>query len=258
MFISIVAIMLLIPFTVSAETEVKVAEAVKYYKTVTILSNSNIMRSANMGEISSITTEITEEEYNNVDTEDDNPPEAIIISPGNSGDYYTAETIETNYKKLSTEMSAAGSTQYKYQVTLEWKKIPSTRSYDIIAIGHYATVKKIGEVDLEQTYCRSSSDCYVTPSYYAYSDTNGVAAVFKIPSGTLTSLKQVLQINVEKVNPVVYSQLAAGDYAHATSSISYEKAKLFTVDGAGIFLDSSIEDYYDSISTADARWSGTW
>ena len=40
-----------------------VAEAVKYYKTTSILSNSIIQRNANMGEMNSITVEITKEEY---------------------------------------------------------------------------------------------------------------------------------------------------------------------------------------------------
>lgn len=255
--LSIMSIMLLIPFTVSAETEEKVAEKIKYFKTVTVLSNSNVMRNANMGEITSITTEITEEEYNSVDVDAENNQEENAISPASTTDYYTAETIETNYKMLSTAIYS-GTSQFRYKVTLDWKKIPATRSYDIIAIGHYATVEKVSEVDLTQTYCRSSSECYETTSYYADFWRNGAAAVFKIPSGTLTSLKQEMQFYVQKVNSTVYSQLAAGDYAHATSTISYANAKLFTVDGSGIILDSSIKDYYDSISTADAEWEGTW
>lgn len=40
-----------------------VAETTKYYKTVSILSNSEVMTVAGLGELSSITTEISEEEY---------------------------------------------------------------------------------------------------------------------------------------------------------------------------------------------------
>lgn len=254
---SIVFIMLLIPFTVSAETEEKVAEATRYYKTVTVLSNSNVMRNANLGEITSITTEITEEEYESVDSEVDINEVESNISPGSTPNYYTSTTIETNYKKLKAEIYT-GTNMFKYKVTLDWKKMPSTRSYDIIAIGYYATVRKATEVNLTQTYCLSSSECYETNGYYADSWTNGAAAVFKLPSGTLTSLKQEMQFYVEKVNATVYEQLAVGDYAHATSSISYAKAKLFTVDCAGINLDSSITSYYDSIAESYAEWEGTW
>ena len=46
-----------------APGEEVVAETTKYYKTVTVISRSDLMIKANLGEISSITTEVTKEEY---------------------------------------------------------------------------------------------------------------------------------------------------------------------------------------------------
>lgn len=248
----IFSLVFFLPFIVKAETEEleKVAETVKYYKTVIILSNSEVMRSANLGEVSSITTEITEEEYNNVDTSTVNNDNARGL---------ISETIETTYKKLATTMYYNYG-DYRYRATLDWKLIPSTRSYDIIGIGHYATVKLLGNIDFNQIYCRSSSECYDSTSYIGLSFTNGGAAIFKIPSGTVKSLKQILEFDVEKTNSsaTITQQLAVGDYAHATSSISETNARKFYVDCGGINLQSSIEDYYDDIATADATWTGTW
>ena len=65
-------IILIIPFIVSAEEVqeneyVKVAEAVKYFKTTSVINNSGVMRDAGLAETSSITVEVSEEEFNNAE-----------------------------------------------------------------------------------------------------------------------------------------------------------------------------------------------
>lgn len=245
-------IMLLVPFIVSAETDEMelVAENVKYYRTVTVLNNSEVMRNSNLGEVTSFTTEVTEEEYNSVDVDSYNN--------SNNSRSVSEEIIETTYKKLHTTIYTHYSL-YRYKATLDWKLIPSTRSYDIIGIGHYATVKISGEVDFLQSYCRSSSSCSQDTTYYSTSGRNGSGAMFKIPSGTLISLQQVIEFDVEKnITGNVTSQLAVGDYSHATSSINIFDAENFSVDCSGIILDDAIEDHYDTIPSSDAYWTGTW
>lgn len=249
----ILLLILLIPIFVSAEEDEGriVASEEKYYKTVTILNNSSVLQRANLGEMSSITTEITKEEYDNAPVEN--------YSNARTSDDYTDMTVETTYKKMkSTIREYYG--DYRYKNVLTWKNIPSTRSYDIIAIGYYASVQPSGNVFFEQDYCTSSDSCYTTSSYYQYNGANGSAAVFYLPSGTLTSLEQSLRIDMVKTNSsaTLVSQVAAADYAHATSSISYSNAKKFTVNIGGIQLNDSIEDYYDTISVARASWEGEW
>lgn len=241
-------VLLLVPFLVFAENDHEeiVAENIKYYKTVTILNNSNVMKTANLGEMSSITTEISKLEYDSV-------PDEEVASP------YANVGVETTYKKLSITISKFGSL-YLYRAILDWKRIPSTRSYDIMGIGYYASVKPYSTIYLKQNYCTSSSSCYETTSFYQKVGANGAGAMFYLPSGTLTSLKQTLEVEVTKTNSssTIVSQLAIGDYSHATSSISYSNAKKFSVDTGGIRLESSIENYYDSIGYASATWNGTW
>ncbi len=250
---SIFSIILLIPFITRAQSNdelVKVAENTKYLKTVTILSNSEVMRNGNMGEISSLTTEITEEEYNNVDPSTEN-----TISPQD----LETEMIETTYKKLTTTMWYYYGF-YRYSSTLDWKLIPSTRSYDIFGIGHYATVRISGEVEFDQYYCRSASECYDSTAYYSNVFTNGATAVFKIPSGTIYSLSQKIEFDVTKTDSsdTITRQLAVGDYAHAQSSISATNAQKHSIGCGGLELNSSIESYYDDITETDALWTGTW
>lgn len=249
----ILLLILLIPIFVSAEEDEGkiVASEEKYYKTVTVLNNSSVLQRANLGEMSSITTEITKEEYNNAPVENN--------SNARTSDDYTDMTVETTYKKMkSTIREYYG--DYRYKNVLTWKNIPSTRSYDIIAIGYYASVQPASDIFFEQDYCTSSSSCYTTSSYYEYNGANGSAAMFYLPSGTLTSLEQSLRVDMKKTNSsaTLVSQVAAADYAHATSSISYSNAKKFTVNIGGIQLNDSIEDYYDTISVARATWEGEW
>ena len=51
---------------------------------------------------------------------------------------------------------------------------------------------------------------------------------------------------------------ADGDYAHATSTVTASQATGYYVNQVGIMLHSGIASYYDSISSAEARWSGSW
>lgn len=247
------SLLMFIPFFVSAETEEMelVATNTKYYKTVVVMSSSEVMRNSGLGELSSITTEITKEEYDNVDVDSEN---AENLQRG-----ITSTTIETNYKMLTTDMYKRNDYYFRYHTTLTWKKIPSTRSYDIIGIGFMNTLEP-SSIYFEENYCRSSSECYQNTSYYEYIGLQGVGAMFKVPSGTLTELSQYLEFDVAKKyteNTYTY-QIAAGDYRHATSSISYANAKNFTITLSGVQLASSILDYYDVISIADATWTGTW
>ena len=249
----ILLLILLIPIFVSAEEDEGriVASEEKYYKTVTILNNSSVLQRANLGEMSSITTEITKEEYDNAPVEN--------YSNARTTDDYTDATIETTYKKMKATIREFYGA-YRYKNVLTWKNIPSTRSYDIIALGYYASVQPVANIYFEQDYCTSSSSCYTGSSYYEYIGTNGSAALFYLPSGTLTSLEQSLRVDMEKTNSssTIVSQVAVADYSHATSSISYSNAKKFTVDTGGIRLNDSITGYYDAIGVARASWEGEW
>ena len=88
----------------------------KYYKVVINYDNNDNF-------VSSRTQEINEQTYNSGD---------IITNPINqrSSNGYT----ETSYKKMTTQIILL-SYGYRFKNTVEWKNIPSTRSYDIIGIG---------------------------------------------------------------------------------------------------------------------------
>ena len=238
------------PIIVMAEEKIStdefevVGETTKYYKTVTILNDSEIM-SIVSPEITSFTTEITKEEYDSVDLQE-------LYQLNDS------TTIQTEYKLLKTTMTK-DSTRYQYRVDLTWKNIPKVRSFDIIAIGHYSTVEPISGPIINQSFCEGNGECYEGTGASVVTGTNGIAAIFSLPSGTLTSLSQSMYFNVKKSGSgTVKSQTAAGDYAHATKTITRDNAKKLRVEVVGIIHDSSVESYYDTIGAAIVDWTGSW
>lgn len=235
-------IMLALPFYVNAESnefkdEEIITSEIKYHKTVTNLSktgNVSLLTTPN-----STTVEISEHEYNSI----------CIAS------YSTFS--ETTYKKLKTDIIKTGD-QYKYQATLTWKNAPKVRSYDILGIGFLPSVTIDGDINFSQKYCKSGK-CTTSKTFIGNISTTGCSAVFKLPSNEYVDIEQKISFLVKKNTSYnIISQVAAGDYAHATKSQTKENAKNHTINENGLTLKSSIIGNYDDISPAKATWSGTW
>lgn len=230
--------------SINEETQVDtniVSQTVKYYKTVS--RNNNILLSTSTdNNIDSYTVEISKEEY----------------ETANSSIQFNSAYVETTYKKLTSTILQNGS-KYRYKAELNWKKFPSTRSYDIIGIGFYPSVKLSSTIYFNQYYCISGGNCYTLSKYTPQTFSSGIGASFKVPEGNLTTLKQTLYFDVEKSSSAtIIKQIAAADYSHATKTVSETNAKKYTVDTLSIDLDSSISGSYDAISTATATWNGSW
>lgn len=218
------------------------SEESKYYKTTVIQQSSNI-NSILLTPIS-YTEEISKEEFDSYENNDINTNSTAFV--------------ESTYKKLTTTLSSNGS-KYRYTVTLDWKNFPKVRSYDTIAIGHYASVRVSGGLHFSQSYCISGGDCRTIQTYYPYTSDTGSAATFKVPKGTMTSLSQSLYFDVVKnTASTVISQRASGDYAHAIETVSVSKAMDYKVTNSGITYSASSYKSFDEISVAEAIWNGTW
>ena len=251
--------MLMIPFIANAsspeeETYVKVAEEIKYIKTTSIINNSSIMRNADLGEMSSISIEVSKEEF-------DNAPTTSEPIESTSSRSLTEVGTETTYKRLTTSIERSA-TDYRYTTNLYWKNIPRFRSYDIIGIGHYGDVEPYGTnyITFTQNYCISSTNCYVGTSSTRKVTTYGTVQVFHLPENTLVSLEQTLTFTVVKAgNWTITSQKAAGDYAHATSAVTAALAlNNASIGVAGLVLNDNIYDYYDTTPAAITTYNGTW
>lgn len=211
-----------------------------YYRVTTNYNEDNEI-------LSTISEEIDENTYNNFDN---------IFNPINP---LTNGYTETNYKKMTTQIiSLSGG--YRYKVSIEWKKIPSTRSYDIIGIGINSNVYISSDVIFQQNYCYSSGSCSSSNVSLIKNSSTGGAAVFKLPtSSSITSMDSYLYFMVGKSSSNTLTQMYAyGDYAHAVKSTSSSNTNYFTINNSGLNLYSNIIDSYDEIPLAKTTWTGTW
>ena len=222
------------------ESEI-IKEETKYLKTITKNSDGLLNNKK-----SSISYEITEDEYNKANRVNN-------ITNDSSG------TTETTYKKLTVSISNNGS-YYRYKATLVWKNFPTIRSYDIMAIGFYSNLKPHSNINFIQEICYSGGTCLSNNEGTRATFNSGVGVSFALPTGSLSSLKQILYFDVEKKNSTtLVMQDAYADYAHAVRNVSSSDSKKYSVIGSsGIVLQSSVENYYDAIDPAHAVWYGTW
>ena len=216
---------------------VLVSEETKYYKTITPLFSSSDSQSR--------TYEISKAEYDAVDFENtrSNPT-----------------TYETVYKSMTSSISANGS-YYRYKNVLNWKSMPSTRSYDIIGIGFLQSVKVHNDTTyFDEYYCYTVGGCYHITVNHPQIFISGAGTSFVLPSGDLNQLRQTFYFDVEKASSnTVYTQKAYADYSHATTNVTLTDSKKYSViQSGGIYLNTSISSYYDAMSTAIATWTGTW
>lgn len=236
----IILLIMLIPTFVYAKIDESAFDEIvteKYYKTIYNLN-------CNTGINCSATTEVSAFEYETSD----------IILNSTMGNGQT----ETAYKKMTTSITKNGS-YYRYKVVLNWKQIPSTRSYDIIAIGFDGSkVSYKNNINFEQYSC--TTVCTTTYTSYYHIFTNGVGTIFQLPTtSNLTTLRQTFSFNVKKAgNGTITSQKAYGDYAHAQIAVAQNDAQNYTVSTTGISLNNSIFNNYDDINPAIATWSGSW
>lgn len=223
-----------------------IAETTKYYKTITTRDNLqlNSYSSLTVPNSQSYSVEVSEEEYNQANE--------TKIETRNTG------ITETTYKKMTTAILQNGS-YYRFRNILTWKTMPAIRSYDIIAIGMYSNVRIASTVSYSQYYCFSVGNCVTSMVHTPKIGNNGAGTVFKLMSGSLSTLKITMYFDVEKNTNATITELTAfGDYSHATTPISYENAQNYSVSVGGINLNSSISNYYDSIQFAEARAFINW
>ena len=247
-------VMALVPSVVGAqEREIRevtdeskiLAQETKYYKTVTRVNNVALTFDSKNGEStpSSYTVEVSEEEFNNASQEDQ-------ILPRDYG------YIETTYKKMTTSI-AEDYGEFQYKNILEWKTMPSVRSYDIIGIGHHSTVRKCSGLLFYQDYCESGGSCGTNYINTPQSFNNGEGTSFLLKSGNLSSLKVTIFYNVEKNTSATINTLHAyGDYAHATTTVSDTASQDYVVSVGGLNLGSSITASYDYMQSAHATVYG--
>ena len=231
-----------------------VAETTKYYRTTTFYPDNALLVSMPNFQPISISEEITKEEYELAEPH---------VEEGTRG--LTNGVTSTEYKLMTPTIINLGS-NYRYKNVVSWKKAPATYHYDIIGIGIEQTKvygvsssKYIHSIHTEL----SNNACYDEETYsgtWSLSAT-GYAVKFKLPSnsvlqGVFDQLVTTMYFTVEKTDNNTITVLNAyGNYRHATSSFPNTSFS-FSINLGYISIGGSYSSYYDSISTAQATWTG--
>lgn len=213
-----------------------------YYRVITRYDNDNNI-------ISTTSEEISEYAYNNNDLMFN------YISPLSIDGY-----SETNYKKMRSQIISL-TYGYRYKMSVEWKNIPSTRSYDIIGIGIDTNVYISSDITFQQNYCYNSGSCSSSNVSVIKNTTTGGAALFKLPtSSSITSMDSYIYFMVSKSSSsaTLNTMYAYGDYSHAVKNTSSSNSNYYSINKGGLNLYSSIIESYDEVPVTKATWTGTW
>ena len=199
----------------------------KYYKTVIDHLNNVVTN-----------TEVTENEFNNYN------PNVQTLSVSNF--------VETQYKKLSLTLSDNHDGYGDIFVGLLWKMIPSTRSFDVIAVRYVGMTDVDGTQIGRQIWGTNGNYTYVN---YRWNGTNinrqdnGFVISMNITNdSTINYLENYIESAVEFTGNF---QWAGASYQHATSNTTLAQSKSYTLAENGkngvILFTGNIGEKYDNM-----------
>ena len=183
-------------------------------------------------------TEVTENEFNNYN------PNIQTLSVSNF--------VETQYKKLSLTLSDNHNGYGDIFVGLLWKMIPSTRSFDVIAVRYVGMTDVDGTQIGRQIWGTNGNYTYVN---YGWNGTNinrqdnGFGISMNITNdSTINYLENYIESAVEFTGNF---QWAGASYQHATSNTTLAQSKSYTLaeDGKNgvILFTGNIGEKYDNM-----------
>ena len=183
-------------------------------------------------------TEVTENEFNNYN------PNVQTLSVSNF--------VETQYKKLSLTLSDNHNGYGDIFVGLLWKMIPSTRSFDVIAVRYVGMTDVDGTQYGRQIWGTNGNYTYVN---YGWNGTNinrqdnGFGISMNITNdSTINYLENYIGSAVEFTGNF---QWAGASYQHATSNTTLAQSKSYTLAENGkngvILFTGNIGEKYDNM-----------
>ena len=183
-------------------------------------------------------TEVTENEFNNYN------PNIQTLSVSNF--------VETQYKKLSLTLSDNHDGYGDIFVGLLWKMIPSTRSFDVIAVRYVGMTDVDGTQYGRQIWGTNGNYSYVE---YGWNGTNinrqdnGFGISMNITNdSTINYLENYIESAVQFTGNF---QWAGASYQHATSNTTLAQSKSYTLAENGkngvILFTGNIGEKYDNM-----------
>lgn len=156
-------------------------------------------------------------------------------------------------------LSAINETEYKIlkfikqgnimTLHLKWKKMPSTRSYDVLGI-RTQNVALNGIILSKQVY-KKDGQLYNNDGIYK-TFSNGFGVTFKLPEENITELEEYVDFKYNGTgNGNIY-----GTYQHAQKSLTLAESKSYTISSTGLgkvlnFSNNTITDKFDKMTGID-------
>jgi len=186
-------------------------------------------------------TEITENEFNN----------AQLPKPTKS------MTVETVYKKMSLTLISLSGGFADATFTNIWKLLPSTRSFDVLAMRFINLDDINGTQTGEQNYRINNTYSNVSYSWNGTNinrQSNGFGISMNLidsSSVTYFDMNISASLTVTGSNPIAYAT-----YQHATSNVTLAQSKNYTLGAGGlgsvINFNNNIDNYYDGTTGLSA------
>lgn len=178
---------------------------------------------------------LTQDEYDNIKDKDLNN---VIIEETKDYDLARGSSYSTSYKGIRLINNSGYVT-----LMLTWTKIPSIRSYDVLAIRISSGVSISGTPYFRQIYTDGSTS-KVSTIGTKKSFSNGYGASYLLALGT--DLQSCLSFNITGSGTVY------GAYQHAVENVTLANSTNYTISAAGlggvIKFASSVEGYYDRMT----------
>ncbi len=162
-------------------------------------------------------------------------------------------SYETSYKRLSASIVEI-SGQFSFSSTLDWKRVPATRSYDVFA---YLT-QNLSKTNFtgSQTYftsAGSSTISYNTSSAGYKSFSNGAGVSMNLKDGTnITDYILGISSHMNKTTTNAIGRVYVS-YQHAKVNLTRAQSKSYSLSLSGLgnvvyYSDSAIMNSYDGMS----------
>lgn len=150
-----------------------------------------------------------------------------------------ASKVETEYKILKFIKNGTMVTLH-----LQWKKMPATRSYDVMGI-RFNGVKLNGSIVVKQ-YDNINGSRFISSGNYSMFS-NGFGVSFLLPNGNLNELEEHIEFRYSGSGTIY------GTYQHAQRSLSLADSKKYSISSLGLgsvlkFASTTISDKYDKMN----------
>lgn len=232
------------------------SQTTKYYKNVTVYDSSEYQtyalrsNSKPIKAVSSETFEVSEEEYLSIDPDNF---QSVSVNA------YT--TVETTYLSLTTSIGRDGQ-YFRYVDSFSYLIVPSVRSYDVIGIGYNDNVKPVdGSLYCNMSY-GVSTESKSYDSIWLKTSQYGSSCIINLPNeSNVKNISILFDFKVQKVNPneTISSQVAVGDYRHATEPVTIVIASSHDVNEVnGIVFPLKYEDKFQINPLARTRYEDAW